>query len=245
MVTLPEAIAALQQPDTELANGTVTLVNANTLSVLVRGTTIQSGFIGAAPGVGDLVALIRHGWTWLVLGKMGGVGPNQVQNFSFEDDGLILSTPTGWVRHSIAGAGSARTSQTGSAPNGLYELAVEAGAGAQDTYVYSSPISVVTGQQWSVSAFASAAYPVGAAFLSDAALYALWFANDTNLYPTTSAADTLVAQVNDLSPLPTHVPVAGTVVVPAATTYMRVATRSISAAGTTVTWDAVVAQRIG
>lgn len=245
MVTLPEAIAAMQGPDVELATGTVTLVNANLLTVLVRGVNIQSAYVGTAPEVGSLVALIRDRWTWLTLGQIGGVGLNEVLNFSFEADGTILTVPSDWFLYQISGAGSARTAETGSAPDGLFELLVDAGAAAQDTYVYSSPISVVTGQQWSISAFASAAYPSGAPETSDAALYALWFANDTNLYPTTSAADSLVAQVNNLGPFPAHVSVAGTVVVPAATTYMRVATRSLSAAGATLIWDAVIARSIG
>lgn len=245
MQSLPEAIAAMQGADVELANGTVTLVNANTLNVLVRGTTIQSAFIGTAPPVGSLVALIRDRWTWLCLGALGGVSANRVQNFSFEDDGTILTVPSKWFLHQISGAGAPRTSQTGAAPEGLYELAVDAGIAAQDTYVYSSPISVVTGQQWSVSAFASAIYPPAAAITADAALYGLWFANDTNLYPTTSAADTLIAQANDIGPFPAHAAISGTVTVPAATTYMRVATRSLSAAGVTVLWDAVIARLIG
>lgn len=246
MLTLPEAIAAMGGADVELANGTVTLVNANLLTVLVRGTTIQSAFIGPTPPeVGSLVALIRDRWTWLCLGRLGGVGINQVQNFSFEDDGTILTVPSKWFLHQISGAGAPRTVESGAAPDGSFELAVDAGVAAQDTYVYSSPISVITGQQWAVSGFASAIYPLAAPITADAALYALWFANDTNLYPTTSAADTLIAQSNDIGPFPTHVPVSGTVTVPAATTYMRVATRSLSAAGVTVLWDAVIARLIG
>lgn len=244
MTDIVEAIAATRGADMELATGTVTLVSGNTLSVLVRGVTIQSAFIGFAPEVGSLVALIRDRWTWLTLGPLGGVGPNAVQNFSFEQDGTILTVPSKWFLHQISGAGAPRTAETGAAPDGIYELAVDAGAAAQDTYVYSSPISVVPGEQWSVSAFASASYPTGAPVTADAALYALWFANDTNLYPTTSAADTLVAQANDVGPFPTHSAITGSVTVPAATTYMRVATRSMSAAGVTVFFDAVIARKV-
>jgi hypothetical protein len=246
MVTLPEAIAAMGGSDVELANGTVILVNANLLTVLVRGVTIQAAFVGdTPPPEGSLVALIRDRWTWLCLGRLGGVGVNQVENFSFEDDGLILTTPSKWFLYQISGSGSASAAATGVAPAGTYELSVTAGGAAQDTYVYSSPISVVPGQQWSVSAFATAAYPSGAPITADAALYGLWFASSGSLYPATSAADTLISQTNDIGPFPTHVPVSGTVTVPAATTYMRIATRSLSAAGVTMYWDAVIARLIG
>lgn len=248
MTTPYDLAAAIQNvlpPECEVMTGTVTLVNANLLTVLVRGTSIQAAYIGtAAPALGTLVAVLRQDSTWLVLGPLGGVGPQQVLNPSFELDGVTVSTPSFWFVANIAGTGSAAAQKTGSAVDGSFELGVIAGGATQDTYVYSSPIAVAPGQIWSVSGFASATYPPATPFQADAALYGLWFANSTNLYPTTSAADTLIAQVNDLQPQPTHVSVAGNVTVPAATNFMRVATRSMSVAGVVMNWDAVFARRI-
>jgi hypothetical protein len=242
---LAAAIQSVLPPECEVMTGTVTLVNANLLTVLVRGTSIQAAYVGStAPALGTLVAVLRMDSTWLVLGPLGGVGPQQVLNPSFEADGETASTPSSWFVANLAGSGAARATDTGYAVDGSFELAVMAGAATQDTYVYSSPIAVAPGQVWSVSGFASATYPPATAFLADAALYGLWFANSTNLYPTTSAADTLIAQVNDLQPQPTHVSVAGTVTVPAATSFMRVATRSMSVAGVVMFWDAVFARRV-
>lgn len=242
---LAAAIQSVLPPECEVTTGTVTLVNANLLTVLVRGTSITAAYVGtAAPAVGTLVAVLRQDSTWLVLGPLGGVGPQSVLNPSFEADGVTASTPSSWFVANLVGSGSASARNTGFAVDGSFELGVAAGAATQDTYVYSSPIAVAPGQIWSVSGFASATYPPATPFQADAALYGLWFANNTNLYPTTSAADTLIAQVNDLQPEPTHVSVAGNVTVPAATNFMRVATRSLSIAGVVMYWDAVFARRI-
>jgi hypothetical protein len=218
------------------------------MTVLVRGVTITAAYIdlgASTPTVGDLVVLGRQDATWVVIGRQAGVGTNQVLNFSFENDGEILTTPSSWFLYAVAGAGAPRTIATGYAPDGTYELGVNASAGAaQDTFVYSSPISVAPGQVWALSALASAVYPAGAAITATGSVYGLWFANDTNLYPTTSAADSLVATAT-LNPAPTHASISGTVTVPAATTYMRVGLRSVTVANVTALWDAVIARRVG
>ncbi len=229
-----------------MGTGTVVAVSTTTLTLLARGVQFSAAYLASygSPQVGDLVKFSRQDSTWCVDGKLAGVGPNEVFNFSFEDGGPG-TVPDGWTVYNISGTGTATGAVTGFAPLGVRELSVSAGAAAQDTYVYSSPIPVVTGQQWAVSALASATYPSGATPTADAALYGLWFANSTNLYPTTSAADTLVAQVNDVGPDASHASVSGSVTVPAATTYMRVATRSISGASISMLWDAVIARRVG
>lgn len=246
MTTVAEAIAQTTVRPAEMRLGTVTLVNTNSLQVLVAaGPSIQAAYLkGNTPAVGDFVALIRQDATWLCLGALAGVGPNQVQNPSFEVDGAILTVPSKWFLAQLVGAGAPRVAQTGAAPDGLYELVVDANGATQDTYVYSSPISVAPGQQWSISGYTSATYPPGSPVTATGSLYALWFANDTNLYPTTSAADSLVATASNIGPFPFHNPVSGTVTVPAATTFMRVATRSGSAVSVSVEWDAVFARRI-
>lgn len=230
----------------EFPTGTVTAVSSTALTVNVRGTSISAAYLqGPSFAVGDLVVLGRQDATWVVLGKLAGVGGNSVLNPSFEVDGAINGVPTSWNFSTLAGAPAVSTQATGFAVDGTYELAVSANLVAQDSYVYSNPIAVATGQQWAASAFATATYPNGAPTNATAGLYALWFANDTNLYPTTSSADTLIGQVTNLSAAPTHASISGTVTVPAGASFMRVALRSVSVASVTLLWDLVTARRIG
>lgn len=243
---IPYALYSTSQPPHEAGTGTVVAVSSTTLTILARGISFPAAYLEsyANPVVGDLVKFSRQDASWVVDGKLAGVGTNQVFNFGFEQ-GAPATIPDGWILYSIAGAATAVGSVTGYAPEGVRELSVAAGGAAQDTYVYSQPISVVTGQQWAISALASANYPPATTPSATAQLYALWFANDTNLYPTTSAADTLVAQALNVGPDAAHSSVSGTVTVPAATSYLRVATRSVSAASIGVLWDAVIARRVG
>lgn len=246
MSDLTTAIDGLQG-SAEFPVGTVTAVSSTLLTVNVRGVNIQAAYLKSytAPLAGDLVALGRENATWLVLGALAGVGPNSVVNPSFEQDGTTTGVPSHWRLFSIAGAATASAQATGFAVDGTYELVVASGTAAQDTYVYSDPIAVAPGQQWSVSAFATASYPPAAPTDADIALYGLWFANDTNLYPTTSSADTLIAQVNNIAAAPQHTSVSGTVTVPGGANFMRVATRSMAVASISMIWDLVTARRIG
>jgi hypothetical protein len=243
---LGSVIAAAAPPPTQFPTGTVTAVSSTALSVNVRGVTIQAAYLqGTVFTVGDLVVLGRDDASWFVLGKQAGVGGNSVLNPSFEQDGVIAGTPTSWNFASLSGAPAVSVQATGYAVDGTYELVVAAGTATQDSYVYSNPIGVTTGQQWAVSAYATASYPVGAVANATAGVYALWFATDTNLYPTTSSADTLIGQVTNLSAAPVHASISGTVTVPAAAAYMRVALRSQSVASVALAWDLVTARRIG
>jgi len=245
VITLPQAIDNAIPYAAEGGVGTVVAVSSTTLTILARGITFPAAYTRSyTPVVGDLVYFNRQDASWIVIDALAGVGPNQVFNFSFED-GPPGTIPDGWFIANLSGAATATGVVTGYAPLGSRELSVNAGGAVQDTYVYSSPIPVAPGQTWAISALASATYPPATVPSADAALYALWFVNNTNLYPTTSAADTLVAQVNDVGPDASHSSVSGSVVVPAATNYLRVATRSMSAASISVLWDAVIARRIG
>lgn len=245
-VALPEAILGTRAVGAEMMTGVVTAVSASTLSVVVRGTETDAAYLTsyAAPVAGDLVAVMRQDATWLVLGRIAGVGPNSVNNFSFELDGETPLVPSHWVLYNISGAGSARGAMTGYAPAGDYELAVDSNAAAQDTYVYSDPIAVAPGEKWAVSAFASAVYPPGVAPDATAALYGLWFTTAAGLYPATAAADTLIAQVSNVGAAPVHASVSGVVTVPVGVSFMRVATRSVSPANRTVLFDVVIARKV-
>jgi hypothetical protein len=72
---------------------------------------------------------------------------------------------------------------------------------------------------------------------------ALWFANATNLYPTTSSADTLVTNDLDIPQYPPFRSLFQNVTVPAASPFMRVALRSTLAAGQGLVWDNVIARK--
>lgn len=245
MTSTADAVLQAIPRQSEFVTGEVLSISSTTLTVLVRGVTITAAYgRGQVFTAGDLVLCGRQDASWFALYALAGVGTNQVLNPSFEIDGTRTGTPTNWTTFAISGAASVSTQQTGYAPSGLYELVVASGGAISDTFVYSSPISVVPGQVWALSALAAAIYPPGAPFDADIALYALWFANDTNLYPTTSAADTNVAQVNNIGPAPTHTSVSGNVTVPVGAVYMRVALRSILAVGITEVWDSVVGRRI-
>jgi hypothetical protein len=240
-------IAAAQDPVTGFPTGVVTGVSTTTLTVNVGGVNLNAAYLSSyLPRVGDLVALGRNDATRLVLGSLAGVGPNAVANPSFEADGAITGVPSSWNFASLAGAPSVSVQATGFAVDGTHELVVSASTGApQDSYVYSGPIAVAPGQQWAAAGYATAVYPVGDPQTAVASLYGLWFANDTNLYPTTSSADTLIGQVVNLSAAPSHASVSGTVTVPAGAAYMRVALRSVSAASVSLAWDLVTARRVG
>lgn len=245
-MNLPDAVLSAIPRPAEFVTGEILAISTTTLTLLVRGVTITSAYVdtGVTLRVGDLVLAGRQDASWFTLGRLAGVGTNSVVNPSFEIDGTRSGTPTGWTTFAISGVATISTQQTGYAPSGLYELVVASGGVVTDTFVYSSPISVVPGQVWSLSALAAAIYPPGAPFDADIAIYALWFANDTNLYPTTSAPDTNVAQVNNIGPAPSHTSVSGNVTVPGGAVYMRVALRSILNVAITEVWDSVVSRRI-
>jgi hypothetical protein len=246
MSTPAEAYYDVTPRSAEMGVGTVVGASATTLTLLVRGAGVEAAFLDSySPTVGDLVMFLRQDSTWVVPGKYAGVGSNEVLNFNFEDDDASPSTPSHWTLYNVSGSGTASTTSAVSAPAGDFELSVAAGSGAQDTYVYSDPIIVNPGEQWAISALASAVYPPAAAPSADAAVYAFWFANTTNLYPSTAAADTLVAQVNDVGPAPDHSSVSGTVTVPGGVAVMRVALRSITAGDIAMLFDVVIARKIG
>lgn len=244
---LGQVVAGSARGISESPTGVVTAVSATTLSVNVRGVNINAAYLDSyvSPQIGDLVALARWDATMLVLGRLAGVGANSVQNPSFEMDGTITSVPSLWNFATLAGMPAVSVQATGFAVDGLYECGVSAGGAAQDSYVYSAPIPVAAGQQWALSAFVAGVYPVGVTPSATGSVYALWFANDTDLYPTTSAPDTAAGSVSPVSEAPLHASVSGTVTVPGSTAFMRVALRSVSAASITLFWDLVTARRIG
>jgi hypothetical protein len=233
---------------TESRIGTVTAATPNSMFVDVGGTVIEVAFIvpftNAAvlpPARGTIVQLVRQDASWVAIGRLVGAGSNAVVNPSFEAS-PAGGQPAGWVSYDVSGASVATVVDIADAPEG--DLAVRVFSGQSSVhYLYSAPIPVNAGEVWSLSAFAGGDY-AGGPETADAAIVALWFANSTNLYPTTSAADTVATVDLDIPQYPPFRSLYQSVTVPAATFYMRVALRSTLAAGQALVWDQVIARRV-
>lgn len=230
---------------TESRIGIVSAATPNTLFVDVGGTVIEVAFVipfmsgtVVAPAPGSIVQLVRQDASWVALGRIVGVASNSIVNPSFEDSPAGIP-PTSWTSYNISGGSSALVLGTPDAPGGD-QVARVASEVASVHYLYSNPITVTSGQIWSLSAFVGGDYGGGAA-TADSALVALWFANESDLYPTTSSADLVVDTVSAIPQYPPFQSIAGNVTAPV-TGFMRVALRSTLAAGQAVVWDVVVAR---
>lgn len=209
-------------------------------------TQIRAAYVRQSePVVGDLVTVMRQGASWFIVGTSSGSGGNSVENPSFElyDED---QDPTGWTLYAISGT-PAMTS--------LYapELAVEgdrilevapAPAGTSSNFVYSRPIAVASGQVWELSAYVNADYPSDNPNTLDVAVWGLWFANATDLYPTTSAADIQADTAPNISQTDLMQILRGNVTVPVGAVFMRVGLRSAIQAFTTSRFDFVTARRV-
>ena len=232
---------------TESRTGIVVLATPNSLFVNVGGTTIEVAFllpfttgVVSPPAAGTVVQLIRMDASWVATGRLVGAGSNAIVNPSFELS-IPGSAPTGWFFADVSGMSSATVVDIANAPDG--DLAVRVfSAQASVHYLYSSPIPVNAGDTWSLSAFVGGDY-AGGVETADAALVGLWFANDVNLYPTTSSADIVVVTATDVPQYPPFQSLFGNVVAPVSG-FMRVALRSTLAAGQALVWDQVIARRV-
>ena len=102
----------------------------------------------------------------------------------------------------------------------------------------------MAGDQFTLSAYVGAQQGPSSPSPVDASLYALWFANETNLYPTTSSADTLVAgPLTNVPTAPPFTPLSGTVTAPV-TGAMRVALRSVANNDSSLLWDLITAREV-
>lgn len=232
---------------TESRIGTVVLATPNSMFVSVGGTTMEVAFLGTFTGAaivppdpGTVVQLVRQDASWVALGPIFGAGSNAVVNGSFED-GPVGAQPNQWQVADISGSSTAIVVDIEDAPEG--DLAARVfSAQASDHYLYSAPIAVNTGESWSLSAFVGGDY-AGGAQTARARIDAMWFANATDLFPTVSQPSTNVADLLNVPQYPPFQVLSGSVTVPAATFFMRVAVRSTLAAGQALVWDHVTARR--
>lgn len=232
---------------TESRIGTVVLATPNSMFVNVGGTTIEVAFLRpflatavTPPAAGTLVHLIRQDSTWVAQGVIIGAGSNAILNPSFELS-APGAAPAQWQSADVSGVSVATVVDVVQAPEGDYAVMVYSGQ-ASVHYLYSNPIPVTVGDVWSLSAFVGGEY-AGGPETADAALVALWFANATNLYPTTSSADIVVATSADVPQQPPYRTISGTVTAPV-TGFMRVALRSTLGADQALVWDSVIARKV-
>lgn len=235
-----------------LRTGTVQGVDPFLATVDVGGTVIRAAYVKQSePPVGDVVAVMRQNASWFVVGTTSVSGGNSVQNPSFEDVNED-QTPTLWTLYNISGTSSMQAlydpdeSVPGLDGNAGNVLAVgPVGGASSSSFVYSAPIGVAPGQEWELSTYVNGAYSGQNPDTTDVSLRALWFANATDLYPTTSAADSTIASITDITEEESMQIMRGTVTVPAGGTFMRVGLRTGAMAYTGAHFDFVTARQVG
>lgn len=243
--TTAQILAAQNGPFAIMRTGLVSSFAPNQLVITVGGTTFPASYRqGDTFAPGDLVQALNQDATWFVLGKLAGVGENLLAPFnpSFEDSDPG-TFPTSWFFADLSGSSSAVVQEFSLAPDGAQVAAVSCSGPAAQSYLYSSPIPAVTGDQFSVSAYAGGAYELSDTHTADAAIVALWFANDTNLYPTTSSADQVISTAVDVAQAPPFTTLSGTITAPV-TGFLRVALRSDLAATQRLLYDNVILRSV-
>ena len=242
----PVALAAEDGPYAEFRTGIVVSFATNQAVVSIGGTNLQAAYLrGMTLVAGDLVYVSRQSGSWVIHGALAGVGPNLLAaaNPSFEDS-PAGQAPTLWFTADVSGSSTVTVQETATAPDGDQVASVgSANQLAAVSYLYSQPIPIEAGWQFSVSAFAAGSYEPGDAQTAGGALVGLWFANATNLYPTTSSADTVIVSATNLVEEPLYTTLSGTVSAPVSG-YMRLALRSTTTGFQRVFWDQIIVRRI-
>lgn len=240
----PVVTAAENGPWAQVRTGVVTAASTTSVTVLVGGTNIEAAFpFGTSLSPGHLVAVIRQDASWLVLYRIAGFGPNEIQNPSFEISGTGMP-PTLWFFADIAGISQVSVAESDDAPDGRQYAEVFSDSATSQSYLYSSPIAVTAGDVFNVSAYVTGFYAIDAPQTADAALVGLWFASPADLYPTTSSADIVIATYTDVPSGPPFVQISGQVTAPV-TGFFRLALRSTLAVNQSLGWDLAIAREVG
>ena len=233
-------------PFTRSRIGVVVSSTPNSMFVDVGDTVLETAFLlpftattVAPPAAGTVVQVICQDSSWIAVGRVVGAGSNAILNPSFEDS-PAGAQPANWFSGDAVGMAVAMTVDIDGAPDG--DLAARVTTSTTAVHIlYSSPIAVDAGDVWSLSAYVGGDYGGGAP-TADAGIVALWFANSTDLWPTTSSPDILAVQVMDVPQYPPFTPLFANVTAPVSG-FMRVALRSDLTAGQALIWDNVVARK--
>jgi hypothetical protein len=232
--------------------GTVQSYDAGTVAVAISGSTVlvsASYLKGYTPIIGELVAVLRNGSQWLVLGSMtGSPSDNVVLNPSFNQDANGTAVPTNWVSFNTTGVASTTITNppwAGMDIDGPQVLAVTAAGSNIVNVMSSAPITVTAGQVWAAKTYVSGQGTGGV--IPQAGIFFSYYLNSVDVYPTTGSTDSTTMTIPAFT-VPAWLTLGtGGVAVPPGVTSMRVSLRSTisAAAGTgTVYWDQVSARLI-
>lgn len=243
-----QQLSGMTERFSEMRTGIVISVNPFFVIVDVGGTQIDAAYVAESrPVEGVMVCVMRQGASWFVLGTSSATGGNAILNGSFEElaaDGL----PAFWNYYNVTNTANwSATSDPLAVGDGDTVLEVVPLTSATSTsIVYSSPVDVAPGQTVELSVYVNGYYPAQNINTSGAQLRALWFTDAATLYPTTSAADTLIDSAPSIVQSETlMVSLSGTAVVPAATNVVRLGLRSVVADGAGLHWDYATLRVLG
>lgn len=226
-----------------LRTGIVTQVDPFGVTVEVGENAMRAAYARQSePEPGDTVVVLRQGASWFVIGTSSATGGNLVYNGSFEELD-INATPVGWTLTNATNVMTALARADALAVEGSNVVDLfNSGAAAAVSRYYSRPFGVTVGQQLELSAYLNGLYPEGDPNTVDVQLQALWFANATDLYPTTSAADSTAATMNNITEADLMQVIRGTVTVPAGAVFARIGLRTAADPNVGATYDFVTAR---
>lgn len=196
------AIDQAGQPGTEMRSGRVTNWDTRLITVRVGGTDLPGmPYLRTySPVLGDIVTVFGNAGTWVCVGSYAGSPPdNQVFNPSFED-GVVGSLPNGWGNYhdpasSLPTTVATQPFSSATPIDGFQVLEINGippvGTGVSNSswdYTYSRPFKVTPGEIWATCGYAMMQLPPTGNDSVNVNLLLTFYANDTDVYPTTSAA---------------------------------------------------------
>lgn len=245
-----QQLSGLRDRFSEMRTGTVVSVNPFFVIVDIGGTEIDAAYVlQSRPADGDMVAVIRQGASWFVLGTSSATGGNGILNPSFEET-VDDVRPSFWTLYNVTNtANYSAVPDDQAVGDGDRVLEVIPRTAATSTsIIYSSPVPVTTGQTVELGAYVNGYYPGLNVNTSDGDLRALWFVDTATAYPTTTSADTVIEAFTNITEIqegPMR-SLYGTAVVPGGgTAYVRAGLRSVVADSAGLHWDAVTVRVVG
>lgn len=242
-----QQLSGLRDRFSEMRTGVIESVNPFFVIVDVGGTLIDAAYVTQSrPTAGETVAVMRQGAAWFVLGTSSATGGNGILNPSFEET-VDDVRPTFWTMYNITNTANWRSVPDDQAvgDGGMVLEVIPATSATSTSILYSSPMPVTPGQTVELGVYVNGYYPGLNLNTSDGDLRALWFAVTSDAYPTTTAADTVIASFTNITEIqegPMR-SLFGTAVVPGGgTAFVRVGLRSVVADSAGLHWDAANAR---